>query len=384
MKKNIPYGHQWVDDNDIKEVVKILKSDWLTQGSKVEEFEKAVAKYCKAKYAVAVSSGTAALYLAYVATGIKPGDEVITTPLTFAATANMIFFCGAKPIFSDIKEDSLNIDPKEIEKKITKKTKAIVTVDFAGNPCDYEQILKIAKKHKILLIEDACHALGAEYAFTSSAQGKGKKVGSFADMTVFSFHPVKHITTGEGGMILTNNKNFYDKLKVLRSHGIVKKPEKGAWYYEIENPSFNFRITDIQCALGLSQLKKLDKFIKRRREIVKIYNNNFKNTENLILPKENFQGISAWHVYTVQLIDKDRRKFFEQLQKSGIGAQVHYMPLHMHPFYQKEFGYKLGDFPVAEKYYERAVTLPLFPKMTNNEVERVINTTKKLLNKSYE
>jgi len=371
MKRNIPYGHQWVDNNDIKEVVKVLKSDWLTQGPNIEEFEKAVAKYCNAKYAVAVSSGTSALYLAYVAANIKPGDEVITTPLTFAATANMIFFCGAKPVFADIKEDTLNIDPKEVEKKITKKTKAIVTVDFAGNPCDYEQILKIAKKHKILLIEDACHALGAEY--------KGKKVGSFADMTVLSFHPVKHITTGEGGMILTNNKFFYEKLKILRSHGILKKPEKGGWYYEIENPSFNFRITNIQCALGLSQLKKLDKFIKRRRDIVKIYNNNLKTTENLLLPKENFQGYSAWHIYAVQLIGKDRRKFFEQLQKSGIGVQVHYMPLNMHPFYQKEFGYKLDDFPVAEKYYKGAVTLPLFPKMTNSEVKRVINTTKRII-----
>src|SRR3989344_6592237 len=371
MKRNIPYGHQWVDNNDIKEVVKVLKSDWLTQGPNIEEFEKAVAKYCNAKYAVAVSSGTSALYLAYVAANIKPGDEVITTPLTFAATANMIFFCGAKPVFADIKEDTLNIDPKEVEKKITKKTKALVTVDFAGNPCDYEQILKIAKKHKILLIEDACHALGAEY--------KGKKVGSFADMTVLSFHPVKHITTGEGGMILTNNKFFYEKLKILRSHGILKKPEKGGWYYEIENPSFNFRITNIQCALWLSQLKKLDKFIKRRRDIVKIYNNNLKTTENLLLPKENFQGYSAWHIYAVQLIGKDRRKFFEQLQKSGIGVQVHYMPLNMHPFYQKEFGYKLDDFPVAEKYYKGAVTLPLFPKMTNSEVKRVINTTKRII-----
>jgi|SRR3989344_1963595 len=370
MKKNIPYGHQWIDNDDIKEVVKVLKSDWLTQGPNVEAFEKAVAKYCKAKYAVAVSSGTSALYLAYATAGVQSGDEVVTTPLTFAATSNMLFFCGAKPVFADIEEGSLNIDPKEIEKKITKKTKAIVTVDFAGNPCNYDQILKIAKKHNLLVIEDACHALGAKY--------RGKKVGSFADMTILSFHPVKHITTGEGGMVLTNNKNFYEKLKVLRSHGIIKKPENGGWYYEIENPSFNFRITDIQCALGLSQLKKLEKFIKRRREIVKIYNKNFKDIKNIILPQESKRSFSSWHIYPVQIVGQDRRKFFDRLRENGIGVQVHYIPLHLHPFYQKHFGYKAGDFPIAEKYYQRAITLPLFPSMTNSDIKKVIQEVKNI------
>ncbi len=371
MKKNIPYGHQWIDSDDIKEVVKVLKSDWLTQGSKIEEFEKAVAKYCKAKYAIAVSSGTSALYLAYVVAGITLGDEVITTPLTFAATANMIFFCGAKPVFADIKEDTLNIDPKEIEKKITKKTKAIVTVDFGGQPCDYEEILKIARKYKLLVIEDASHALGGEYG--------GKKVGGIADMTILSFHPVKHITTGEGGMILTDNKNFYEKLKVLRSHGIIKKPEKGGWYYEIENPSFNFRITDIQCALGISQLKKIDSFIKRRREIVVIYNKSFKNIKEIIIPIQKDPAKSSWHLYPIQIKGLDRKKVFEDLRKMGIGVQVHYMPLHLHPFYKKEFDYKLGDFPIAERYYKRAITLPLFPKMTDKDIERVIYATKKAI-----
>lgn len=368
--KIIPYGHQWIDNNDIKEVVKVLKSNWLTQGPNVEAFEKAVAAYCGAKYAVAVSSGTSALYMAYRAAEIGLQDEVITTPLTFAATANMVFFCGAKPVFADIQQDTLNIDPKEIEKKITKKTKAIAVVDFAGHPCDYDIILKIAKKHKLLVIEDACHALGAEY--------KNKKVGGLADMTILSFHPVKHITTGEGGMVLTNNKDFYKKLKVLRSHGIVKKPEKGAWYYEIENPSFNFRITDIQCALGISQLKKLDTFIKRRREIVAMYNQAFKGIKEIMIPAEKEYAKSSWHIYPIQVLGTDRKKVFEILQERGIGVQVHYMPLHLHPFYQKKFEYNQGDFPVAEQYYKGAITLPLFPSMKNSDIKKVIQEVKKI------
>jgi len=371
--KIIPYGHQWVDGKDIKEVVKALKNDWLTQGPKIEEFEKAVAKYCGAKYGVAVSSGTAALHSAYSVAGIKPGDEIITTPLTFAATANMIAVCGAKPVFADVKRDNLNINPKDIRKKITKNTKAIVPVDFAGHPCDYDEILKIAKEHNLLVIEDACHALGAVY--------KGKKIGSFADMTILSFHPVKHITTGEGGMILTNNKDFYEKLKIFRHHGVVKKPENGGWYYEIENPGYNYRITDFQCVLGLSQLKKIDKFIKRRREVVAIYNKAFKNIKGIIIPIEKDYAKSAWHLYTIQVQGVDRRRVFEELHKEGILAQVHYIPLHLQPFYQKKFGYKLGDFPVAEKYYEKAITLPLFPKMTSKDVQYVIKSVKKIMSK---
>lgn len=370
-KSIIPYGRQWVDNNDIKEVVKVLKSDWLTQGPKVEEFEKSVAKYCNAKYGVAVFSGTAGLHSAFNAAEIKAGDEVITTPLTFAATSNMAAVLGAKPVFVDVKSDTLNIDPELVEGLITSKTKAIITVDFAGHPCDYDEILKIAKKHNLLVIEDACHALGAEY--------KNKKIGSLADMTILSFHPVKHITTGEGGMILTNNKNFYEKLKIFRHHGIIKKPEKGKWYYEIENPGFNYRITDFQCALGLSQLKKIDKFIKRRREIIAEYNEEFKNIKKIIIPKEKEYAKSSWHIYPIQIQGADRKKIFDALQKQGIGVQVHYMPLHLHPFYKNKFGYKKGDFPIAEKYYERAITLPLFPKMTEKEIKRVIKVVKKII-----
>jgi len=375
MKKIIPYGHQWIDNKDINKVIKVLKSDWITQGPKVEEFEMALAKYCQAKYAVAMSSGTAALQAAYATAGIGIGDEVITTPITFVATANGIVHCGGKPVFVDVQEDTLNIDPKKIEKKITKRTKAIVPVDFGGQPANYDEIKKIAKKHNLLIIEDACHALGSLY--------KSKKIGSLADMTILSFHPVKIITTGEGGMVLTNNKRFYERLKLFRNHGMIKKPEKGGWYYEIKNPAFNYRITDIQCALGLSQLKKISKFIKRRREITAKYNKAFKNVKEIIIPVERNYVKSVWHIYPIQLdlqkIKVGREKIFKELRKKGLGVQVHYIPLHLQPFYEKKFGYKKGDFPVSERYYQRAITLPLFPKMTNKEIEKVIKTVNKII-----
>lgn len=376
MKHSIPYGHQWLSQDDIKAVVSVLKGDWLTQGPLIDEFEKAIAKFCHAKYAVAVSSGTAALHAAFDAAGIAKGDEVVTTPLTFAATANAMVYCGGTPVFADIDPRTLNIDPKEIEKKLTKKTKAIAPVDFRGYPAELDQILKIAKKHKLLVVEDASHAIGSEY--------KGKKIGSIADMTVFSFHPVKTITTGEGGMVVTNSREFYERMKVFRHHGTVKKPEKGAWYYEIEKPGYNYRITDLQCALGLSQMKRLARFIKRRREIVKEYNNAFKNIKELILPSEEQNVKPVYHLYVVQLqlsrLKADRRRVFDDLRKEGIGVQVHYMPLHMHPFYKK-FGYKRGDFPHAEAYYERALTLPLFPHMTKKDVQTVIHAVSKVVAK---
>lgn len=369
MKNNIPYGHQWIDREDIKEVEKVLKGDWITCGPKVEEFERRVAKYCGVKYAVACSSGTAALQLAYLACSLKKGDEVITSPLTFAATATAAMHCGAEIRLVDIDEGTLNIDVGEIEKKITKKTKVIAPVDFAGHPCDLDEIKKIAKKHNLIVVEDAAHALGSVY--------RKKKVGSISDLTAFSFHPVKNITTGEGGMVLTNNKMFFERMKTFRHHGMKKKPSGGAWYYEIEKAGYNYRITDFQCALGLSQMKKLAKFIKKRREIVSFYNKAFKGLKGIILPKEKPYVKAAWHLYPIQV--RERKRVFDALRKKGILAQVHYVPLHFHPFFKKEFGSQKGKFPKAERYYQGALSLPLYPAMKKEEVKRVAEAVKQTL-----
>jgi UDP-4-amino-4,6-dideoxy-N-acetyl-beta-L-altrosamine transaminase len=380
-KNFLPYGHQWIDEEDIKAVSDVLKTDWITQGPKIAEFEQLVSNYCNAKYAVALSSGTAALHAAAFAAGITEGDEVITTPITFAADANCVAFLGGKVKFADIKKDTYNIDPKRIIEQITSKTKAMIPVDYTGQPCDLDEINKIAEKNNLVVIEDACHALGADY--------KGKKVGGFADLTVFSFHPVKQITTGEGGMVLTNKKDYYEKIKLFRTHGITKNPEKlrkneGDWYYEMHHMGYNYRLTDFQCALGISQFKKLEKFIKRRREISKIYNEAFNDLTEIVCPYEKKDVRSAYHLYMIQLnlgkLKVNRKRIFDALRAENIGVHVHYIPLHLQPYYQETFGYKSGDFPVAEEYYERAITLPLFPKMDDNDVNDVINAVKKVIN----
>lgn len=377
----ISYGKQSIDDSDIKAVVEILKSDFITQGPMVAKFEDAVASYCKAKYAVAFSSGTAALHGAVYASDLKPGQEGITTPITFAASANCILYQGGKTKFADIKPDTYNINPEEIKNKITSKTKILIPVDYTGQPCDIDEINEIAKDHNLTVIEDASHAIGSEY--------KGKKVGSLTDMAVFSFHPVKHITTGEGGMVLTNNEELYDKLKMFRTHGITKDPAKlqkneGGWYYEMQQLGYNYRITDIQCALGLSQFKKIDGFIKRRREIVNRYNKEFASIDKIITPFEKTDVKSAFHLYMIQLkLDKfkvGRKEIFDALRKENIGVHVHYIPVHLQPFYQKNFGFKTGDFPIAEKYYENCLTIPLFPTMNDSDVDDVINAVEKVIN----
>lgn len=380
MKKVIPYGRQCIDDDDIAAVVEALKSDYLTTGPKVQEFEEAFAEYVGAKYAVAVANGTAALHLACLAGNIGFGHEVITTPITFAASANCALYVGATPVFADIDPVTYNIDPQEILQKITPKTKAIVPVHYTGLPCDMERIHEIAIEHNLIVIEDACHALGAKY--------NESKIGdcTYSDMTVFSFHPVKHITTGEGGMITTNNNELYEKLIMFRSHGITRNQDKflenhGSWYYEMQILGYNYRLTDIQCALGISQLKKADIFIKRRREIAEIYSEALRGLP-LILPSEKEGYYNPYHLYVIK-VEKDspldRNTLYEELKKVGVLCQVHYIPVHLLPYYRKKFGYKTGDYPHAEMYYQHCLTLPLYPLMTDEDVFYVIEQLKRLL-----
>lgn len=365
----IPYSHQHIDQDDIDAVVKVLKSDWLTQGPEVAAFEKALAEYSGAAYAVAAPNGTAALHLAYMAAGLKKGDEIITTANTFVATANMAIVCGAKPVFCDIRPDTYNIDELKIEKLITEKTKAIVPVHFAGHPCEMDKITEIAKKHNLLVIEDACHAIGAKY--------KDKKIGSISDMTVFSFHPVKPITTGEGGAIVTNNKEFYDKMIRLRIHGIAKDPQKqkeiGGWHYEMKDLGFNYRITDIQCALGRSQLNKLDKFHEQREVAANDYFNKLKNIKDVILPTKLNHVQHSWHLFVVRLKDSNQRKnVYKYFQENGIGVQIHYIPVYQHPYYQ-ENGYKNFTLKNTENYYNTCISLPLYPDLTEDQRNEVVS-----------
>lgn len=390
MKKNIPYGRQHIDKADIKSVVNVLGSDWITQGPNVSDFETALAKYCGAKYAVAVSSGTAALHIACLAAGLKKDDEAITTPFTFLATANAVIYAGAKPVFTDIENETLNINVGDIQKNISRKTKVILPVHFAGLPCDMLEISSIARNNGLKVIEDACHALGAEYR----SGKKWIKVGScrHSDMTVFSFHPVKHITTGEGGAVLTNRKDLYEKLMVLRSHGTLKNKNRfcnypdivknaGPWYYEMQELGFNYRLTDIQCALGISQLKKLERFVDKRKKIVKMYNEAFKDNYFFDIPVEKDYARSSWHLYVIRLKDKYvgmRKKAFVDLRKMGIGVQVHYIPIHLQPYYQKR-GYKRGLCPKAERCYETVISLPLYFEMTNKEIKTVIKVVRSVM-----
>lgn len=367
----IPYGHQSIDKSDIRAIIDVLKSDWLTQGPKIDEFEKKISDYCGAKYAAVFSNGTAALHAAYFVAGLKKGDEFITTPLTFAATANAGLYLDAKPVFADIDKNG-NLSPEEAEKKITKKTKLISVVDYSGRPVDLDKFKKLTKKHNLVLVEDACHALGASY--------KKRKIGSISDLTIFSFHPVKSITTGEGGAVLTDNKDYYEKLKLFRTHGITKqnlqKKSPGGWYYEMQALGFNYRLTDIQAALGVSQLKKLDKFIAMRKEMAARYDKLLSEFKKYIeLPKQDSKNYSsAWHLYVIRLrsaLADKRSEIFEKLRATGIGVQVHYIPVFLHPFYQK-LGYKKGLCPKAETFYEKAISLPIYPDLKLKEQKLVI------------
>lgn len=368
----MPYGKQCIDENDIKNVIDILKSDFITQGPKIDEFENGLAAYCGSKYAVTFNSGTSALHGAYFAYGLESGDEIITSPNTFVATSNAALYLNAKPIFSDIEKETGNMDVSKVEGKITEKTKLIVPVHYSGNPVDLNELSKIAERNNAKIIEDAAHSIGAEY--------DGEKIGNsrFSEMSIFSFHPVKHITTGEGGAVLTNNEDYYEKLLMFRSHGITKKnflnDSDGDWYYEMQYLGYNYRITDIQSVLGLSQLKKLDKFIERRREIAKKYDRAFDDNRffKSILEKKHCK--SSYHLYPILIKNAylDRKKeIFSKLRNEGLGVQVHYIPVYLQPYYQK-LGYNKGLCPISEEFYHREISIPMYPSMNNKDVDYVI------------
>lgn len=367
MKEFISYGKQSIDEEDIQTVIDTLRSPNLTQGPKVTEFEQAVANYIGVKYAVAFCNGTAALHGACYAAGIVEGDEVITSPITFAASANCVRYVGGTVVFVDIDPETYNIDPKRIQEKITVETKAIIPVDFTGQPANMDEIMEIAKEHNLVVIEDGAHSFGAEY--------KGQKVGTQADMTMFSFHPVKPITTAEGGVIVTNNEEYYKKLLKFRSHGIEQTSyaqEQGGWYYEMTELGYNYRMTDLQAALGLSQMTKLDQFIERRREIAKLYTETLKEIKYIITPQQLDNTVSGWHLYMIQLKGVNRKYIFEEMHAANIGVHVHYIPVYWHPYYQ-QLGYKKGLCPVAEDWYKNALTLPIHPQLSDEEVTFILN-----------
>ena len=377
----IYYGRQWIDDDDVKAVADTLRSDFITCGPKVDEMERCLAEYTGAKYAVAVSNGTAALHCACIAAGIGPGDEVITTPLTFAASANCALYCGARPVFADINPETYNIDPTSIRERITDKTKAIIAVDFTGQAVEYDEIRKICDDYNLVFIEDAAHSLATTY--------NGMQVGSFADMTTFSFHPVKTITGGEGGAITTNNDEFYKKLVLAHAHGIVRDealmegaPHEGIWYYEQVSLGYNYRMTDFQAALIVSQMKKLDQFAARRKEIVERYDQAFNSIPEIFVQKEIPQSDTCRHLYIINLkLDKltcTRREFFDAMSAENVQCQVHYVPVYWFPYYQ-HLGYKKGLCPKAEEVYKSIMSIPLYPKMTDQDVEDVIHAIKKVV-----
>ena len=379
----IGYGHQYIDDSDIEAVVNVLKSDYLTQGPSVSAFEKKICEITGAKYCVAVSNATAGLHIAVAALELKEGSEGITTPNTFLASSNCMVYNKVKPVFADIDSKTYNIDPKEIQKHISDKTKVLIPVHFAGLPCDMEKINTIAKKNNLHVIEDAAHAIGSQYA-------DGSYVGNckYSDMTVFSFHPVKTITTGEGGAVTTNDEKLYQKLCMLRSHGVTKDENlltknPGPWYYEMQSLGFNYRMTDMQAALGVSQLNKLDFFKKRRREVIAMYNKAFADMRYLKTPYEPENVCSCFHLYVTQIdfesLGKSRAQVMKELRDKDIGTQVHYIPVPTQPYYKNTFGYKDGDYPVAEKYYEQELSLPLYPGLSDDDVNTVIKAVKEVV-----
>ena len=379
----IPYGRQWIDEDDEQAVLETLRADFLTQGPMVTAFEQALCEYTGASYCVAVASGTAALHLAVAALELPAGSEGITTPNTFTATANSMAYCGLRPVFSDIDPISYNLDAEQLATKISPNTRLITPVHFAGQPADMQRIHRLASQHGLKVIEDAAHAIGSTYA-------DGSRVGNcrYSDATIFSFHPVKTLTTGEGGAIMTNDPTLYHRMLLLRSHGITKAPEAlsqhpGPWYYEMVTLGWHYRMTDIQAALGISQLKKIERFKARRREIVSNYNQAFRDLPNIMTPQEASGVSSCFHLYVVKIdfsgLGKTRAEVMNHLLAQGIGTQVHYIPVHTQPWYQQHYGYKTGDFPIAEHYYEQCLSIPLFAKMTDAEQQHVIHVIRELV-----
>lgn len=375
----LPYARQWLDDEDVAAVVEVLRSDWLTTGPKVVEFERAFAERVGAKEAVAVSSGTAALHAAVYALGIGPGDEVILPAMTFAATANCVVYQGGTPVFADVDPQGLLLDPDAVAAKITPRTKAIIAVDYAGQPCDYDALKDIARQHRLRVMADACHALGATY--------KGRSVGTLADLSTFSFHPVKHIATGEGGMITTDDPALAQAMRVFRNHGITtdhrQREQRGSWFYEMVHLGYNYRLTDIQCALGMSQLRRLPDSLSRRQEIAGMYDAAFRDLPAVSPLRVRPEVSHAYHLYVVRFdltqLRATRAELFSALRAEGIGVNVHYIPVHLHPFYQQRFGTGPGLCPVAEQAYEEIVSLPMFPRMDDQDVRDVVAAVRKVV-----
>lgn len=370
----VPYGRHWIEEDDIEAVVEVLRSDWLTTGPQVAVFEKAFAQETLAEHAVAVSSGTAALHAAMYALEIGPGDEVIVPAITFASTANCVVFQGGKPVFADVDSDTLLIDPDVVESKIGPATKAVIAVDYAGQPCEYDRLRAITERHGLALVADACHSLGGRY--------KTSPVGSLANLNVFSLHPVKHITTGEGGVITTDDPEPARRMRIFRNHGITtdhrQRQERNSWRYEMVDLGYNYRITDFQCALGISQLRKLKTWICRRQLIARRYDDVFSAVPGLAPLVVRPHVSHAYHLYVVRLdtkeLGKDRDEVFTELRNRGVGANVHYAPVHLHPYYREKLGTGLGMCPVAETVYEEILSLPVFPRMADEEMDHVTDS----------
>jgi perosamine synthetase len=378
----LPYGRQTIGDDDVAAVAETLRSDWLTTGPKVAEFEKALAAVAGTSDAVAVCNGTAALHAAMYALGVGPGDEVLVTAMTFAASANCAAFLGAKPVFVDVDPDTLLIDPRQVEAHVTPRTKAVVAVDYAGHPCDYDALETIARKHGLALVDDACHALGGSY--------RGRPVGSLALLNAFSFHPVKHVATGEGGAVTTSDAELARRLRLFRNHGITtdfhQRAAQGAFAYEMADLGYNYRLSDIQCALGITQLAKLPASVARRQAIARQYDEAFRHlrADTRVKPLAVCSEVShAYHLYVIRLeldaLTADRAAIFRALRAEGIGVNVHYLPVHLHPYYQNKFGTKTGDCPVAEAAYERILSLPMFPAMSDDDVRDVVEAVDKVV-----